>query len=709
MTMLIQGLTEWLLTYAIHSSVLLGAAALIDWQILRGRAHWQELLWKTALLGPLLSASLQVAAGTGWVMRLDLPAATAMSPSVAATPALESSGAGLPRPGKPADIPIGSPKTASDPVPVFSASLPGATWLGLWLLGAAFFLGRLQLSAFRLRMLLLDRTAFPAHRLPASLPGWVTVSLCSGIDQPMAVGRRQICVPAQLLSMSGPQIEAALAHELAHLQRGDSLWRWVCLVIQSALFFQPLNIIASRRIAEAAEQGSDALALQSGTPSADLLQVLASFALNRPVQPAARAPLPLLASGIAGRPHDVVRRMENLMAGRLKTAPGLYSVMAAVLVLSLAAGLALPGISTGHTRSRTEVSVTNHGNSTLVNVRGDSSSGDSVVVTHTKDDLSIKLNAAGSFSVDHSEQRLESLDGEFDLTVTEDGVKRRIRYRGRNGSITPQFFVDGKLVAEVEQGAAWFASQLPRLLRVSGLNAEVRAQRVFQRSGMGALVSEVSMLEGEHVRRKYLSAVSDLPLGAEEVARLLAASAELLSSDHEQRKLLSALAENQAAQLNWQNFLAATGELRSDREQRQALQSALAHLPLEAELAHAYLAATEGISSDLEHRQALESLVQHRAFIKADKALALAAAGNIGSDLEQRRLLVAMVESNMLSETELVDLVDHASANIGSEQEIMLLLSQMLDAQPGDSVRNAIQRAAEALGSAEQKKLRLKM
>src|SRR5688572_2157063 len=52
----------WLATYALHSTLLLGAAwALTRWVV---RAHGaREVIWKAALLGGLLSASVQVAAG----------------------------------------------------------------------------------------------------------------------------------------------------------------------------------------------------------------------------------------------------------------------------------------------------------------------------------------------------------------------------------------------------------------------------------------------------------------------------------------------------------------------------------------------------------------------------------------------------------------------------------------------------------------------
>jgi hypothetical protein len=49
----------WLLTYAIHSTILLAVAAAIASRFADEHA-WLDLVWKTALLGPLVTASLQV-------------------------------------------------------------------------------------------------------------------------------------------------------------------------------------------------------------------------------------------------------------------------------------------------------------------------------------------------------------------------------------------------------------------------------------------------------------------------------------------------------------------------------------------------------------------------------------------------------------------------------------------------------------------------
>src|SRR3954468_20689214 len=51
----------WLVTYMIHSTLLLSAAWMCDRFFLRNRPHWKELVWRVALVGGLVTATAQAA------------------------------------------------------------------------------------------------------------------------------------------------------------------------------------------------------------------------------------------------------------------------------------------------------------------------------------------------------------------------------------------------------------------------------------------------------------------------------------------------------------------------------------------------------------------------------------------------------------------------------------------------------------------------
>ncbi|HEX5749022.1 MAG TPA: M56 family metallopeptidase [Archangium sp.] len=83
---------------------------------------------------------------------------------------------------------------------------------------------------------------------------------------PLALGllRPEIILPRRALETLSPlEQRMALAHELAHVRRGDLWLGWVPALAQVALFFHPLVRRACREYALAREEACDAAALQA--------------------------------------------------------------------------------------------------------------------------------------------------------------------------------------------------------------------------------------------------------------------------------------------------------------------------------------------------------------------------------------------------------------------------------------------------------------
>jgi Zn-dependent protease with chaperone function len=133
--------------------------------------------------------------------------------------------------------------------------------------------------------------------------------------EPAAFGinRWTIVLPQRaVVALSEDELRALLAHELAHLVRGDSLWLCICRVLCSCLAFQPLNHLARREWQRTAEFLCDNWAIsRTGSPLAlaRCLTEVASWRLETP------APAAILAA--TGRKSGLVDRIERLLDARL--------------------------------------------------------------------------------------------------------------------------------------------------------------------------------------------------------------------------------------------------------------------------------------------------------------------------------------------------------------------------------------------------------
>jgi beta-lactamase regulating signal transducer with metallopeptidase domain len=349
----------WMLTYLLHSTLLLGLTVLASKPLSRWSVAAEETVWKVALVGALFTASLQLAAG--WqplAGRWNLAAPTVPESAVAAYEAPTPAARVLAVPALPASEVLTAPahriSVAKPVLPAAPASLSmSRIVLGLWALVASVLLAASARSVFRLGRRLRARPRVVGGTLHAQLRGLaaeagmggtVRLSCSSRLPVPVALGvrRPEICVPPRALAgLTEEQQEGMLAHELAHLARRDPFWLLLAQGIACALFFQPLNWIARRRLREISEMLSDEWAVaRTGSPLslAACLAEVAGWSVGTPA---------LLVPGMADRPSNLGRRIRRLLDDtRSPEHPARRAWLAAAMgLLVIAVAAAAPAIS----------------------------------------------------------------------------------------------------------------------------------------------------------------------------------------------------------------------------------------------------------------------------------------------------------------------------------------------------------------------------
>ena len=316
----------WLLTYMIHSTALLGLA----WAFTRARS-WSpaalDVVWKTALVGGLVTATVQLAIDVQPTGSISLVSAMApATPTVATTPA-DDAGAPLPTPRVRAEEAraIDSPPAsapAADPAPLFPRpSLHTAAVLAWGLVGLVLALG------YAARRLILvgrigDRLAVRDGQLlaeldvlsrEAGLGRRPRLTCTERISSPIALGIAEICVPESALTeLDEEQQRSMLAHELAHLARRDPLWLGFASILERVLWIQPLNRVARRQIATSAEYLCDEWAVRRTGSGVALARCLAQVA-----EWIQASPLGVPVAGMAEERSLLVARVEKLLAARV--------------------------------------------------------------------------------------------------------------------------------------------------------------------------------------------------------------------------------------------------------------------------------------------------------------------------------------------------------------------------------------------------------
>ena len=319
---------SWLLTYLVHSTLLLLAAWLItSWA--RTSDTVRDILWKCALVGGLVTATVQMAIAReplGGQLRL------------------------APRTGAPATMRV-TMREDGGHARYLVTGARGTRWTSglavLWLASSGAGLLWLTIGHARTLRALGERTTLDGTpigtRLRALLASarvnrTVELTASATLASPVALPGDEICLPRRALCELEPnEQDGMLAHEVAHLVRRDPQWLIVARVMEIVFFMQPLNRLARHRMQEVAEYLCDDWAVSRMSHPATMARCLAAVAewVTRAPRAHAAHLHPMSAMVEAGG-SPLVRRvgriLEHRAVPRARSARMIMGVSAAALV-----------------------------------------------------------------------------------------------------------------------------------------------------------------------------------------------------------------------------------------------------------------------------------------------------------------------------------------------------------------------------------------
>ena len=140
----------------------------------------------------------------------------------------------------------------------------------------------------------------------------------------------KVILPRTAQDWTGERIRVVLAHELAHVKRGDWLIQMVAEIARAGYWFNPVMWIACRRLRLESEQATDDVVLHAGINGSEyashLLELARAFSRH-----GAWLPAPAIA-----RPSSLERRVSAMLNDRVNRAP-ITRVARAGIVAALSA------------------------------------------------------------------------------------------------------------------------------------------------------------------------------------------------------------------------------------------------------------------------------------------------------------------------------------------------------------------------------------
>jgi beta-lactamase regulating signal transducer with metallopeptidase domain len=660
-------LIAWLSMLALHAGALLGVAWAID-SVPNLRGAWRELLWRTALFGCVLTATVQALVPQQSVIgRWHWPASTIAAPAESAPiPQAGNAGnAGIPIAYTPPPVSViaqghtvvqaRAATGASGFLTIPSSSRRTQWLLVIWISGALLALARLLRGLVQLRRELAQAVPIASAELQTDVAALAT---CAGVEapqllwlgalpSPIAVAGRRIVLPRWALdTLDREQLQAMLAHELGHIVRGDPAWKILAAVWRALLWFIPPAGIAQRRLDDLAELACDAFAAQRTGNGHRLAECLATCAEHH-----GRRYTLDLAPAMAARQSSLMHRIERLLEGvSMDTrSAGLVSRGVAVLVLG-AAVFCLPAI--GFDAARAQAALADaHGakqgsSHSSVSVHSDDDGSETMTVSLSDDSHKFSARVEGKITFTDDGTDIASIGGAGTATLEETigGVTRRLELAERGGKLERRYFVDRSERPLDDEGRQWTTGVVLQLVR-SGIGAEERAKRLYAKGGAPRVLDEITQIPTDYVRGIYLRALMGLAkLTPAELDRAVKLAGDM-HSDYERRQALTAVFDKQAlAAAEQVTFLHQALRFDSDYERAELLIGALPKLANTAEVRQAWLDAGLKVKSDYERRRTLQAMLARGNLDATQLATVIEASSSMSSDYEHRELLAAAAQ-----------------------------------------------------------------
>jgi beta-lactamase regulating signal transducer with metallopeptidase domain len=571
----------------------------------------------------------------------------------------------------------------------------------------------------------------------------VAVLESSLVDVPTVIGFMTpvVLLPVSALAGLAPQqVEAILAHELAHIRRHDYLVNLLQTLVETMLFYHPAVWWLSRRIRIERENCCDDLAVSLCGDPISYAHALADLEALRSSGPAAQRRVAMAATG--GSLLHRVRRLLGAPASHTGRGPAwLAGAVALMLVGGIAVGADTRSWAENESREQTVTApsanihrfagaITPALKGTVASLKGTMASFKAeqrvlrsrpltnaaapvAVAADATIHAALSMSVAVGQSISHNAsdshgtwawsnngERLEvTYSGEFEFTDDDTDVRQMSaggslkisdgRWLGRHsveimergGALEHRYFVNGSQRPYEPEGRVWLRDNLPKFVRNTGVGAEARVARFLKNGGPSAVMSEISRIDSTYVKGIYYKQLfAQATLTPEQYRQTMTqASRELRSSSYELAQMLIAVADHLPNdEASRAAYFQAAGAIDSDYELRRVYSTMLKRGPVSPSILAGILANVRSIDSDYELSELLRQIVAQQPLDDRNRAAFFAAVSTIDSAYERHRVLNAVVSGDRASDPGLLEAALVSAAGLKSSYETSTFLQAVL-------------------------------
>jgi hypothetical protein len=306
---------------------------------------------------------------------------------------------------------------------------------------------------------------------------------------------------------------------------------------------------------------------------------------------------------------------------------------------------------------------------------------------HSDDGWKFRVEVQGKaeFNDDYTDVRDISDGGYVRIEEDRNGQSRRYEVRRNADQLKRIYSVNGDARPLDQEARTWLARIVLDCVRQSGIDADKRVVTILRQRGVGGVLDEIGLINGDYARGIYFKAlIKNGDLNAAALQKVLQAAARQISSDYEQAKLLIAVAPILVGKEEaMPAFFEATATIKSDYERKNVLTGLIKNNTASRGVLIQVAKSASSMTSDYEKANVLKSVAVVYLDDSELRSGFFQTVATIKSDYEHHGVLSALLKNTKLNEELLSEMVDSAS-RMSSDYEKASFLMEASNAYAGD-------------------------
>jgi hypothetical protein len=317
---------------------------------------------------------------------------------------------------------------------------------------------------------------------------------------------------------------------------------------------------------------------------------------------------------------------------------------------------------------------------------------------------SLQFKSEGKFEFTDDYQDFENISPDGFVEIREEHGRQVTTIKivpNPDGSLNRSYFVQKKSAPFDGEAKAWLGKVLLEAVRKGGLDADKRAQRIFQKQGLKGVIEEIALLQNDFVKQLYFSSLlKNGKLDSEQIAEVVGRIPGEIQSDFEKTRTLTSIPMTQLANQNvGLSYTRVASTIASDFEKARALAALIEQQSLNPDTMTRALAVGREIQSDFEKSRFLIAVLEKKPKRDVVTTNFVAVLETIHSDFEQRRVMSAALKRNQLP-VDTLHLLVKSTEGIRSDFEKASVLIELAPlCRSEESLQRELVEAAKTIAS----------